>query len=33
LKLYAVSLVVGGLTVLALGRETKRKPLLETIGG
>ena len=32
LTLYAVSFVVGGLTVLLLGRETKGEPLRETIG-
>ncbi len=33
LTLYAVSFVVGGLTVFLLGRETKGQPLLETVGG
>jgi putative MFS transporter len=33
LTLYAVSFVIGGLTVFLLGRETKGRPLLETIGG
>jgi putative MFS transporter len=33
LTLYAVSFVLGGLTVLLLGQETKGRPLLETVGG
>ena len=33
LTLYAVSFVIGGLTVLLLGRETRGRPLLETVGG
>jgi len=33
LTLYAVSFVVGGVTILLLGRETKGRPLVETIGG
>jgi putative MFS transporter len=33
LTLYAVSFVVGGVTVFLLGRETKGRPLLETVGG
>jgi putative MFS transporter len=33
LTLYAVSFVMGGLTVLLLGRETKGRPLLETVSG
>ncbi|MGD2165111.1 MAG: MFS transporter, partial [Anaerolineae bacterium] len=33
LTLYAVSFVVGGLTVLVLGQETKGRPLLETLSG
>lgn len=33
LTLYAVSFVVGGLTVLFLGQETKGRPLLETVRG
>jgi putative MFS transporter len=32
LTLYAVSFVVGGLTVFFLGRETKDRPLMETVG-
>lgn len=31
LTLYAVSFVIGGATVLALGRETRGEPLLETV--
>jgi putative MFS transporter len=31
LTLYAVSFVIGGLTVFVLGRETKGRPLLETV--
>jgi putative MFS transporter len=31
LSLYAVSFIVGGLTVLLLGRETKGRPLTETV--
>ena len=33
LTLYAVSFVLGGVTILLLGRETKGRPLLETVGG
>ncbi len=33
LTLYAVSFVIGGLTVFLLGQETKGRPLLETISG
>jgi len=33
LTLYAVSFVAGGLTVFFLGRETRGRPLLETVGG
>jgi putative MFS transporter len=33
LTLYAAAFVVGGLTVFLLGRETKGRPLLETVAG
>lgn len=33
LTLYAISFVVGGVTIFLLGRETKGLPLLETVGG
>jgi len=33
LTVYAVAFVVGGVTVLLLGRETKGRPLMETVGG
>jgi putative MFS transporter len=33
LTLYAISFVIGGVTVFLLGRETKGRPLLETVEG
>lgn len=30
-KVYVVSFVIGGLAVVLLGRETKGRPLIETI--
>jgi putative MFS transporter len=32
LSLYAASFIIGGLTVLLLGYETKGRPLMETVG-